>query len=819
MLRLNHFVRRFLRAPMFTGVVLLTLAVGIGANTAIFSVVNGVLIKPLAYPDPEALVGVWHVAPGVASLRGDVEFSPTLYFTYREHNKTFQDMGAWSAGGATITGLAEPEQVPALFVTYGTLQALGVQPTVGRLFSQVDDTPGSTETVMLMYDYWQRRLGGSTSVIGQPLTVNSQTRTVIGVMPQGFRFLNVTADVILPHRFERQKLFLGDFSYQGIARLKPGVTLQEANADVARMLPIWLEAWPAPPGIDLQLFRSARFGPKLQPLKQEVVGDIGAVLWVLMGTIGLVLLIACANVANLLLVRAQGRRQELATRAALGASWIRIAREMMSESVMLAVVGGIFGIGLAYLGLKLLVAIGPQTLPRLQEISIDPLVLAFTLVISLFSGLLFGIIPVLKYAGPQLAMSLRGGRTMSQGRDRHRARNTLVVVQVALALVLLIGAGLMIRTFLAMRGIQPGFTRPEQVQILRVSIPEAQIREPERVMRAQNDMIDKLAAIPGVISVAFANGAPLEGFNSNDLIYAEDKQYSVGEIPPIRRFKFVSPGYFRTTGTALLAGRDYTWTDLYDKRNIAIVSENFAREMWGDPSMALGKRLRQSMKNPWREIVGLVADVDDDGVHEKAPPIVYWPVMMGSFWADPVRVTRGGGFLVRTDRAATESFLAEARQAIWSINPNLPVFRVRTLKDIYDVSMARTSFTVVMLGIAGAMALLLGLIGIYGVISYAVSQRTREVGIKMALGAQTAGLIRMFVGQGLLLAALGVGIGLAAATALTRLMQTLLFNTSTMDPVTYVAVALVLLFVAILASYIPARRVTAVNPVEALRTE
>jgi putative ABC transport system permease protein len=377
----------------------------------------------------------------------------------------------------------------------------------------------------------------------------------------------------------------------------------------------------------------------------------------------------------------------------------------------------------------------------------------------------------------------------------------------------------MIRTFLAMRGIEPGFTRPEEVQILRVSIPEAQIREPERVMRAQNDMIDKLAAIPGVTSVAFANGAPLEGFNSNDLIYAEDKQYSVGEIPPLRRFRFVSPGYFRTTGTPLLAGRDFTWTELYDKRNVAIVSQNFAREMWGDPNSALGKRLRQSQENPWREIVGVVADVHDDGVHEKAPVMVYWPVMMSRFWADPVRVTRGGAFLVRTNRAETESFLTEARQAIWSINSNLPVFRIRTLKDIYDVSMARTSFTVVMLAIAGAMALLLGLIGIYGVISYAVSQRTREVGIKMALGAQTAGLIRMFVNQGLLLAAFGVAIGIAAATVLTRLMQTLLFNTSPIDPLTFVAVALVLLLVAVLASYIPARRVTAVNPVEALHTE
>jgi putative ABC transport system permease protein len=493
---------------------------------------------------------------------------------------------------------------------------------------------------------------------------------------------------------------------------------------------------------------------------------------------------------------------------------------MLLESMTLGVLGGVLGVGLAYLGLRVLVAIGPATLPRLGEIEIDPIVLLFTLGLSLLSGLLFGLIPVLKYAGPHLANALRSsGRTLSHSRERHRARNTLVVMQVALALMLLIGAGLMIRTFQALRGTQPGFARPDEVQMLRISIPETQVSEPERVMRTQNEMLDKLAAIPGARSVAFSSGAPLEGFNSNDVVFAEDKQYAVGQIPPIRRFRFVSPGFFQTTGTPLIAGHDFTWTDLYEKRHVAIISENMAREMWGDPRTALGKRIREGMRDPWREIVGVAADVYDEGVQQKAPSFVYWPVMMDTFWADPVHVTRGGVFLIRTNRAATESFLAEAKKAIWSINSNQPVFLIRTLKDVYDGSMARTSFTLVMLAIASVMALVLSIVGIYGVIAYSVSQRTREIGIRMALGAQPTGLKRMFVRHGLLLAGVGATLGITAAVGVTRLMSSLLFRITALDPITYAAVSLLLVTAAALASYIPARRATRVDPGEALRIE
>ena len=818
---LKHVFRRLASAPAFSTIALVTLALGIGANTAIFSVINGVLIKPLPFPHSGSLIGLWHSAPGIPGIKGKLNMCPTMYFTYREQNHSFDQMGLWNGSGNTVTGTSEPEALRTLMVTYGALETFGVQPVLGRWFSQADDTPGTAETVMLSYGYWQRRFGGDKAVLGRTVNVDSTPRTIVGVMPEGFQVENVKAELILPMRLDRGKIFLGNFSYSGVARLKPGVTMEQANADVGRMLGIWLNDWPVPPGFSKTLFENAHIGASIQPLKQEVVGDIGPTLWVLMGTLGLVLLIACANVANLLLVRAEGRQHEMAIRAALGAGWGRIAREMLLESLTLGVLGGVLGLGLAYAAIRILVAKGPDTLPRLNEIGVDLPVLAFALGVSLFSGVLFGLIPVFKYAGPHVAMTLRGvGRTFSEGRERHRARNILVVVQVGLALVLLVGSGLMIRTFQALRNVQPGFTRPESLQLLRITIPDTAVKEDERVMRMQNEMLDKLAAIPGVTSVALTSGAPLEGFNSNDVLEAQDKDYyGDGKVPPIRRYRFVSPGYFKTTGTALIAGRDFEWTDIYQKHHVAMISENFAKEWWGDARAAIGKRIREGPKDDWREIVGVVGDVYDDGMQEKPPTIAYWPAMVDNFWANKIMATRSAAFILRSNRAGTESLLADARRSIWSIDNNLPVFLVRTMKDIYDQSMVRTSFTLVLLAIAGAMALLLGVVGIYGVIAYAVTQRTREIGIRMALGAQPAGLQRMFLGYGLILASIGAAIGLAAAAGVTRLMKSLLFGVTALDPITYAAVAIVLIAAAALASYVPARRATTVDPVEALRTE
>jgi predicted permease len=721
-----------------------------------------------------------------------------------------------------VTGTAEPELPRALMVTYGVLDALDVQPLLGRWFSQADDTPGAPETVILTYGYWQRRFGGDRSMIGRTLTINSKPTTVIGVMPQQFRF-GSDPDVILPWRFDRAQVSLGDFSYRGVARLKPGVTIAQANADQSRMLKIWLSSWPTTPGFPISIFQNAHIGPKTQPLKQEVVGDIGATLWVVMGTLLLVLLIACANVANLLLVRGESRQQELAIRAALGAGWGRIAREMLIESLTLGVIGGALGLALAYGALRILVAKGPATLPRLAEIGIDPLVFAFALGVSLLSGMLFGLIPVFKYAGPRVATALRGvGRTFSYSREHHRARNTLVVVQVALALVLLISSGLMIRTFQHLRNVPPGFTHPEEIQIMHAFPPGDLADQPDRLMRRQQEILDKLAAIPGVTSVGLAGSAPLEQFFSpNNPVYAEDKPFAPGEVPPTRRFRMIGPGFLKTMGTRIILGRDFTWTDLYEKRHVAMVSENLAREFWGDPHAALGKRIRVGNSDAWREIVGVVEDVYDDGVHVKPPSMAYWPALMDGwlFGGQNGFVTAVGMFTIRSNRAGTEALLAEARQVIWSLNGKQPIFLATTIQQLLDQSMARTSFTLVTLAIAGGMALLLGIVGIYGVIAYAVSQRTREIGIRIALGAQPGSLSRMYVRHGLMLAGIGAVLGLAAASGLTRLMSSLLFGVKALDPLTYAVVSALLIVAAMLASYLPARRAMVVDPVEALRAE
>jgi len=816
--QIKHVVRRLRRSPMFTAITLVTLATGIGANTAVFSVIEGVLLKPLPYSAPDELVGVWLTAPGIGLK--EVNASPSSYFIFREESRVFQDIGLWDSDSDSVTGLAEPEQVPTLNVTDGILPLLGVQPILGRWFTRKDDSPGSPETIMLTYGYWQRRFAGDRSVIGRRIDVNGRPREVIGVLPSSFRFLNLKPALLMPFQFDRGTLFLGNFSHQGIARLKPGVTLAQANADVARMLPIVTAKFPPPPGYNLKMFEDAHIAPNLRPLKQDVIGDIGSVLWVLMGTIGIVLLIACANVANLLLVRAEGRHQELAIRTALGADRWRIAADLLFESVSLGVVGGLLGLGVAYGALRLLVAMGPASLPRLDEISIDPWVLLFALAISLIAGVLFGLIPVFKYAGPQMGTALRqGGRTLSQSRERHRARSTLVVLQVALAMVLLIGSGLMIRTFQALRQVQPGFTRPQEVQTLRLDITAAQVRDIEQVVRMQQEILRKIEAVPGVSSAAFSTSITMDGNNGFDPIFPQDKPYGEGKLPPLRRFKFASPGFLHTVGNPLIAGRDFTWTDLYEKAPVAIVTENLAREYWREPAAALGKRIRVGLKGPWREIVGVAGNERDDGVNQKSPTTVYWPALRRDLWGDGVNSPRTVAYAIRSGRTGSQTFLKEIRQTIWSVNPNLPLFDVRTLDEIYTKSMARTSLTLVMLAVAGGMALLLGVVGIYGVISYSVSQRTREIGIRMALGARQRELTGMFVRHGLVLAMIGLAFGLVGAVAITRLMSSLLFEIKPVDPVTYGAVAIGLAGAAALASYVPSRRAAAVEPVEALRVE
>jgi predicted permease len=818
---LKQALRRLGRSPMFTIVTLITLAAGIGANTAVFSVIEGVLLKALPYPHANELVAVWHTAPGLGWPKAPL--APSNYFIYREQNRTFADIGVYQSDSVSVTGTGEPEQVSALDVTDGTLPILGIPPMLGRWFNGADCKPGTPDTVMLTYGYWQLKFGGDHSVIGRDLTVDGKPRQIIGVMPQRFRFLDWLPQpaLLFPLQFDRNKLFLGNFSYEGVARLRSGVSVAQASADLARMIPIVWRSFTAPPGFSVDLFRKARLGPKIAPLKDDVVGDVGTLLWILMGSIGVVLLIACANVANLLLVRTEGRQQELAIRSALGASRKRIAGELLFESVILGLLGSMLGLALAYAALRLLIALAPSGLPRLQDIGINLPVLAFTLIVSLIASLLFGAIPVLKYGGVTLGTGLReGGRTLSQTRERHRVRNVLVVVQVGLACVLLICSGLMIRTFRQLTQVNSGFVEPDDVQTFRLAISEADVPKRENVVRTEDEIAEKLAAIPLVSSVAMTQSVPMTNSEWMDPVIARDRNYAEGEMPPLRRFVYASPGLFHTLGIPLIAGRDFTWEDTYETRPVAIVSDNLAREYWGTPQNALGKEVRVSTKDDWRQIVGVVGDVRYDGVDHKAPTVAYWPIFVKNFESDPAgEVRRELAFVIRTRRAGSRAFMDKARQAVWSVDANLPLSDVRTLGYYCTKSMARASFTLVMLAIAGGMALLLGAVGLYGVIAYSVSQRTREIGIRVVLGAQQPELIGMFVRQGIILAAVGVACGLVVALATVRVMSSLLFHVSPVDPLTYILVCLALSATAALASYIPSRRASAVDPVEALRAE
>jgi len=533
--------------------------------------------------------------------------------------------------------------------------------------------------------------------------------------------------------------------------------------------------------------------------------------------------VACANVANLILVRTESRQRELAVRAALGASWGRIARGLLTESVVLGLAGGALGVAVAYAGLRVLLTLGSSSLPRMEEIAIDQPVLLFAGAVSFLSALLFGLLPVLRYARPQLSVALRSETRGSSGTREHlRARSALVVVQVALALALLVSAGLMIRTFRELGSVDPGFTRPDAIQTMRVTIPPSSQPEPELTVRRQQAILESIAALPGVESAAYASELPLQfGDGWTDLlVMAGGRMAREGELPQNRSFHLVSPGYFATMGTSLVVGRDVSWADVYERRAVALISQDLARREWGSPTAALGKRLRGgSNQHIWREVVGVVANVHNRGVSEPAGGTVYLPVLVALTTNQPAQVARSVSYVLRSDRTGTPGFLADVQRAVWAVDPELPLADVQTMGDYYGDSLARTSFTLVLLAVAGAMALLLGVIGIYGVVSYAVSQRTREVGIRMAMGASRSEISGMFLRQGLVLTLVGVAVGLAGAVGLARWMSVLLFGVSPLDPATYVSVSATLIVAAGLASYLPSRRATHLDPIVALRDE
>jgi putative ABC transport system permease protein len=819
---LRYAARGLWRSPLFTLVALLTLAIGCGTNTAIFSVVDGVLLKPLPYPDPDRLVAVWHTAPGAPGLTdvsGGLRLSPSMLVTYQDESRSFARIGMWVEGSASVTGIGDPEQVSSIAMMGDVLQALEVPPLLGRWLEAGDEVPSSASHVMLSYAYWQRRFGGDPNVVGRTITVDAAPTEIVGVMPQGFRVLDAAADLLRPIPSARTGLAPYPFYGKGVARLKPGVSIEQANADLARLLPRWVERFPYPNGqgdAKANYLDGWRITPALRPLKQDVVRDVGTLLWVVMGTIGVVLVIACANVMNLMLVRAEKRRPELAVRGALGAGSWRIVRALLVESALVGMAGGALGLGLAAAALAAIKRLAPATLPRVDAIALDGRALLFTLGLSAVAGVLLGLVPALRYTGPTIGAALRaGGRTAMQGRAQHRVQDALVVAQVALALVLIVSSVLMIRTFEALRTVEPGFADPQTVQTARITIPPQIERNPQSVFQLETAIADAIAQVPSVSSVGFTAALPMDGtYGGWDSIDAEDQPSDTNAgTAPLRKFKFVSPGVFRALGTRLVAGRELERADLDDNRAVVLVSENLARELWREPAAALGKRIGR--RGWWNEVVGVVQDSYDNGLQEPPAPTAYWPAYIKEF----DMAQRNVAFAIRSPLAGRDSFVRQIEQAVWSVNASLPLANPVTMQSYYDRSLARTSFTLVMLAIAGAAALVLGVVGLYGTIAYVVSQRRREIAIRLALGAQQGAVTRTFVRYGLGLSAIGVVLGLAAAAAVTRFMAALLYGVSALDPLTYAGVALALTAAAVLASWLPARRAAAVDPAEALAAE
>ncbi len=815
-------VRKLLRSPSFTLLSVLTLSLGIGANTAIFSVVNGVLLKPLPYPEPDRLVGVWHTAPGIGLP--EFEQSDATYLLYRQSNQVFEDFGIYGQDTVNLTGGERPVQLPAAEVTASLFPVLGVTPAIGRGFTEADERPDAEPVTVLSHELFAGHLGADRAVLGQALEVDGVARTVIGVMPPGFRFPTQETLVWQPMEIDPQAPNVGNFSYPGVARLKPGKTPQDAEVELSALIHRLPEVFPDD-DITPGMLENAGIASLVHPLRDDVVGDVGRVLWVLLGSVGFILLIACANVANLFLVRAEGRQREVAIRSALGATRADVAGAYLAESAVLGLLGGALGLALAAAGVRALLSVGPDTVPRLEEIAVDGGVLAFTAAISLFAGLLFGAMPALRGVPNPGTMLGDGGRGSTAGRARHRARGVLVAGQIALALILLVGSGLMVRSYRALRSVDPGFDAAN-VLTLRISLPDAQYPEADQRASFFEQALERIRALPGVESAGAITRLPLAAGGSNSAHTFEDFPLEPDEVPRIVATRRAAPGYFETLGIPLLAGRVFEPADHRRQTKVALVSEALADHLWGTDrgSAPLGKRLTSGLaaQDDWYTIVGVVGSVRDDGLAKDLAETIYYPI------ANPPPVgededrgaygPRAMSLAVRTG-VPPAKLAGAVRSAIWAADPNLPVANVATMAEIVAGNSARTGFTMLLLSIAAAVALLLGTVGLYGVISYVVSQRTKEIGVRMALGAGRGQVRRMVVRQGLGVTSAGIVAGLAGAFGVTRLLEASLFGVGATDPATFVGVSILLFAVALVASYLPARRASSVDPLAALHYE
>jgi putative ABC transport system permease protein len=801
-------VRALVKAPTFALVTVATLAVAIGANSAIFSVVDGVLLRPLPYPDADRIV---RVSAGVLPQAGggpEAPFSDRGYWHFKENNRSFEAFGGYEGGNAQwpLTNDGPPLQVDVALMTLSAFEVLGVEPQRGRLPTPEEDVPDAPQVVLISDGLWVDRYGADPGIVGRTVELNGVTREVIGVMPPDYDFPTPQTDVWAPDRLNPASENFGGHHIQGIARLASGVTLETAEADAESLIGRFDEI-----GYGPEWFVGIFSGEAVvRTLKDEIIGDSRQPLLILLGTVAFVLLIACSNVANLLLVRAESRTRERAVRIALGSGRGRLMQYVLTESMLLSLVGGAAGILLAWIGTRALVSAGPASIPRLGEIGLNANVLLFTTAVSVVAGLLFGLLPALRAGSKRTLAALRdGGRGSTIGRDRHRARNVLVVGQVALALMLLVGSGLMVRSFQQLRSVDPGFDAAG-VMTFRLSPPPSKYPGGDGTAQFYDQLLERLEAIPGATSAGGITNLPLTGGGAILTTQIDDFPTPEGEFPPTFLIRRATPGYFETMGMPLVEGRTFTTDDHNARLGSLIISESIKRQYWPNES-ALGKRMTTAGA-PAR-VVGVVGDVHDTGLEIPAEQFVYKPML------DSV----GGGvrpmmIAVRTD-GDPETLVPGIRAAVEGLDPDLPITELQSMEDVLGDSLSRTSFTMSLLLLAAVVALFLGAVGIYGVLSYVASQRTAEMGVRLALGADAATVRKIILSQGMMLAVIGVAVGLAGAVALGGVMSSLVYGVSPADPMTLVAVSLVFLAVAAGASLIPAARAARTPPAVALRAD
>jgi predicted permease len=808
---LRFALRALARTPGFTAVAVITLALGIGATTAVFTLVDSVLLRPLPYADSGRILSIRHEGRGGED---QLPISTGLYLIYGEHARSLSAIAVHTSAIMNVTGDGEAERVTGQAVTPSIHDVLRTSPAHGRPLTAEDGEPGADPVVVLSHAYWQSRFGSDPSVLNETLVMNGVSRRIVGIMPRGFAYPDENARFWIPMTVDPATAPLGAFGPSGIARMADGATLASVDAElrglIARLDELVPEAEQA-----VGFLREVNLTARVSTLKDAVVGDLSRVMWTLLGMVAFVLVIACANVANLLLVRAEGRQREFAVRQALGASRATLARPFLAESLVLGFAGGTLGVAIAVLAVRTTTALAPADLPRMAEVGVDVRVLAFTALLSLLAAFAFGSFPILRYARGDLSGALKegGARGGTAGRERHRVRNGLVVAQVTLALVLLVGSGLMFRSFLALMAVDPGF-RKEGVLTVQLSVPPGEIAEPRAVADLYRQLRERLATQTAVVAVGAGGAVPLSGQLSFGSHQIEDHPTAPNELPPMAFFTNVDPGYFDALGIRVIEGRAIEANDAADGFRGVVVSRAYAGRWWPDGS-ALGRRVEVGPGGPW-EIVGVVADVRNRGLQEDPEEMLYLPTVIGP--ADEPQSVRTRELVVRVN-GDPAAFLPAVRRVINELNPHVPLANARTMDEVVRVAAAETSFTMAVLGAASAVALLLGLVGIYGVVSYVVTQRTREIGVRMALGATGAEVRGMVVRQGTGLAVIGVAAGLAAALGASRVIESLLFGVSSRDPLTYGAVGASLIAVACLASWIPARRAAGVDPTVALRQE